>query len=122
VGRPPCRLVQLLLGVDSAFRPSDLGAPDNVLPPVIQQVKGFALLSRFSRTAVFRTLVAPYVPRAVRSFGSNLVARRPVRPADVDASEVAAFLRSAQQRETDELGRILIRTLPEWGTLYARTA
>lgn len=108
------------LGLDSSFRPPNLGVADNVLPPVVHQVSGLALLDRSRRVAAYRR-VAPYIPMRLRALGSSLIARHPVRPAEVDASEVMAFLRPRQQRETEELGRLLNRTFPEWTTLYAST-
>jgi Sulfotransferase family len=107
------------LGVDRAFRPPRLGVPNNVLPPVIHQARGFSFVDRCRRTTMYRQL-APYIPRAVRDFGLLLMPTRRVRPADVDTSAVEAFLRPEQQRQTEELGRLLNRTFPEWRTLYAQ--
>lgn len=105
------------LGVDRSFRPSMLGIPDNVLPAVIHQMRGFGLLHRLRCTALYRG-VAPYLPRSVRDLGNGLIATRRVRPADVDTSAVESFLRPPQQLQTEELGGLLNRTFPEWTTLY----
>jgi hypothetical protein len=110
-----CRL-HAWLGVDSSFRPSRLGVPNNVLPAVVDQVRGLGLLDRVRHTATYLK-VAPYIPRPLRRFAAGLAAR-PVRPADVDTLQVRTFLRPQQQRETEELGRLLNRTFPEWKTLY----
>jgi len=106
------------LGVDPSFRPPNLGVPSNVLPDVVDQVRGFGLLERLRQTAMYRNL-APHLPRAVRSFGCALALSR-VRPADVDTARVESFLRPRQQTETEELSRLLRRSFPEWKTLYAR--
>jgi Sulfotransferase family len=105
------------LGVNRSFRPARLGLPNNVLPPVIRQARGFSFVDRCRRTAMYRQL-APYIPRAVRDLGLALMPARRVRPADVDTSAVEAFLRPEQLRQTDELSRLLHREFPEWRTLY----
>jgi hypothetical protein len=106
------------LGVDPAFRPPRLGVPNNVLPAVIDQVRGLGLLHRFRCSAAYRG-IAPYIPRTLRRMGALMAARR-VRPAEIETSAVESFLRPHHQRETEELGRLLNRTFPEWTTLYAR--
>jgi len=106
------------LGVDASFRPRNLGVPNNVLPSVMQQVRGLGLLDRFRHTALYLN-VARYVPRRLRRFGSVL-ATRPVRPTEVDTRAVAAFLRPQQQLQTEQLGRLLNRRFREWETLYAQ--
>jgi hypothetical protein len=105
------------LGVEPSFRPANLGVPNNVVPAVVEQTRGFGLLERLRYTATYRQL-APHLPRAVRSFGCALAQRR-VRPADVEASGVEQFLRPQQQDQTEELARLLNRTFSEWKTLYA---
>jgi hypothetical protein len=106
------------LGVDASFRPRNLGVPNNVLPGVMQQVRGLGLLDRFRHTATYLNL-ARHVPGPLRRFGSVL-ATRPVRPTDVDSSAVAAFLRPQQQLQTEQLGTLLKRSFPEWETLHAQ--
>jgi hypothetical protein len=105
------------LGVAGDFRPAKLGIPNNVLPDVIEQVRGFGLLDRLRHSATYHK-VGRYIPRPVRSFAAGL-AVRPLRPADLDTSEVRSLLRPQQQLETEELGRLLKRSIPEWTTLYA---
>ena len=41
-----------------------------------------------------------------------------VRRRAVDVAEAVAFLRPEQQRQTDELARLLGCSFPEWPTLY----
>jgi hypothetical protein len=112
------RRVYAWLGVDASFRPAELGILTNVLPAVVDQPRGFGLLDRLRHTETYGR-IAPYVPPPVRRFAAAL-AVRPVRPADVDTAEVKAFLQPEQQRQTEELARLLNRSFPEWKTLYAR--
>jgi hypothetical protein len=105
------------LGVEPSFRPATLGVPNNVLPDVVDQVRGFGVLHRLSRSAIYRN-VAPRIPRSLRRLGNRL-ALRSVRPADVHVAEVEAYLRPQQQLETEELRLLLGRSFPEWTTLYA---
>lgn len=73
------------LGVDASFQPPTLGAPDNVLANVIEQVRGFGLLDRLRRTATYRR-AWPWLPQWLCRVGAHLAAR-PVRPGNVDASQ-----------------------------------
>jgi hypothetical protein len=104
------------LGVDPSFRPANLGVPSNVLPEVVEQVRGLGLAHRLSQSVPYRKF-ALHVPRSLRRLGSRL-ARRNVRPAEVDTSAVKAFLRPQQRLETEELRTLLGRDFPEWKTLY----
>jgi len=106
------------LGVDSSFRPAAPLIPNNVLPEVIEQVRGLGIFDRVRRTALYGR-VHPSLPRWFRRLGTRLAAR-PVRPAEVDTSAVSALLRPMQQRQTEELARLLGRQFPEWTTLYAQ--
>jgi len=106
------------LGIDPSFRPSGMEMPRNALPAVVDQVRGFGLLHRLSKAAIYRN-VAPFIPRVARRAASAL-ARRPMRPAEIDASAVEAFLRPEQQSQTEELARLLNRSFTDWKTLYAR--
>jgi len=105
--------------VDPSFRPVKLGIPNNVLPAVVEQVRGFGLLRSLSYHTMYRRL-APYIPHPLRRFATGLAVRR-VRPADVDTRTAQAFLRPEQQRQTEELAGLLNRGFPEWRTLYAQT-
>ena len=104
------------LEVDSSFQPDVKDTASNALPDIVEQRRGFGMLDRFRRTAVYRQ-VMPYLPRRVRRLGTRLAAR-PVRPAEVDTTDVRAFLRSLQQPQAAELSRLLNRSFPEWTTLY----
>jgi Sulfotransferase family len=105
------------LGVDASFQPPMLGVPDNGMPEIIEQVRGFGLLDGLRRTAAYHR-VWPWLPRWLCRLGSHLAAQQ-VRPGDFDTSRVRDFLRPLQQRQTDELSRLLGRPFPEWRTLYA---
>jgi hypothetical protein len=104
------------LGVDSSFQPSVKDIPSNGLPDIVEQRRGLGMLDRFRRTAVCGKMI-PYVPRRVRRLGTRL-AVRPVRPNEVDTTDVKAFLRPLQQPQATELSRLLNRFFPEWMTLY----
>ncbi len=106
------------LGVDRSFRPSLLGVPDNVLPEVVEQVRGFGLLD-YLRHASLYARVAPFVPGWARIVGRRL-AVQPVKPVEANTMEVRAFLRPLQQRQTEELAGLLRRPFPEWKSLYAQ--
>jgi hypothetical protein len=104
------------LGVDPGFCAPALGVPNNVLSPVISQARGLGLLDRFRRTPLY-SRVAPSTPAPVRrAFVS--IATRPVHPREVDTGAVKSYLRCEQQRQTEELSRLLERSFPEWKTLY----
>ena len=104
------------LGVDAGFRPPTLGVPNNVLPAVIYQTRGYSLVQRFLGTPLYRE-IAPFIPERLRRAASALIAGRPVRPAEIDVSAVRGFLRPEQQYQTQELARLLNRDFPEWQTL-----
>jgi len=105
------------LGVDPTFRPATLGTPNNVLPQVIEQARGYGLLHRFRRSELYRH-VAPFITNRVRTRFAR-IATREVRPAEFDTSAVQRYLRPEQQRQSEELSRLLGRRFPEWRTLYA---
>lgn len=102
------------LGVGPCFQPSALDHPANVMPPAFAQVRGRAL--ECLRRMPWYAKVGPYVPRAVRHFGSSLAVRE-VRPAEVSAHAVKDYLRSVQQPQTAVLCTLLNRTFPEWKSL-----
>jgi len=104
------------LNVDSAFRPSKLGARPNRRPDTVYQVRGCGLLEKFRRTS-FYNKIAPRVPDSARKLGYKLALRR-LRPGDVPVEEVQSYLRRRQQCETEELRALLHRGFPEWKTLY----
>lgn len=109
------------LGVDPSFRPTRIGIPDNVLPPVVQQVRSRGLLDLVRRSATFRR-IAPLLPPALRRFAAARVATQPVVPAETDTAEVRAFLRCECQRQTEDLSRLLDREFPEWTSLQTAMA
>jgi hypothetical protein len=106
------------LGIDPAFRPPRIGIPDNVLPPVVHQVRSPGLLDFVRRSGIFRP-IAPLLPRALRRFAAAHIATRRVLPAEVDTAEVRALLGAECRRQTEELGRLLGREFPEWTSLQA---
>jgi len=102
------------LNVDPAFRPG-LSVRTNSRPELVYQVRGYGLLERLRRTPAYARL-APYLPRAARQLGYRL-ALRGLRPDEAPLSEVQAYLRSVQTRQTEELSALLNRSFPEWHTL-----
>jgi hypothetical protein len=101
------------LGVDPSFRPARIGIPENEMPSVIEQVRDPGLLDRVRHSAMFRG-VAPYLPLALRKLGAAMVPTHRVKPADVDTSEVRAFLRAECQPQIAELSLLLQRKFPMW--------
>jgi hypothetical protein len=107
------------LGVDPTFEPATWGNADlNITPNVVDQARGLGVLARLRRTEAYIRL-APKLPPRLRKLATTL-AERPVRPAEVDTSQACGYLRPLQQRQTEELGRLLQRSFPEWRTLYAQ--
>ncbi|HLJ36871.1 MAG TPA: sulfotransferase [Steroidobacteraceae bacterium] len=102
------------LNVDPAFRPG-LSVRTNSRPELVYQVRGYGLLERLRRTSAYARL-APHLPRAARQLGYRL-ALRGLRPDEAPLSEVQAYLRSVQTRQTEELSALLNRSFPEWHTL-----
>jgi hypothetical protein len=102
------------LNVNPAFRPR-FSVRTNSRPELVYQVRGYGLLERLRRSPAYAR-VAPYVPRAARRLGYRL-ALRALRPQETPLGEVRAYLRSRQERQTEELGALLNRSFPEWHTL-----
>lgn len=103
------------LKVDPSFRPDRLGVPFNKRPEVVYQPRGYGLLDRLRRSALYGRL-APYIPESARHFGYGL-ALRGMRPADVPLGAVQDYLRARQLPQTEELRALLRRDFPEWTTL-----
>lgn len=104
------------LGVQSSFRPPDLGVPANARPARLFRVPGYGLLCSIRQTPSY-SRIAPFVPSPLRTLGSRL-AFRSASSAEVSAAETKSYLRSHQLTQTDELSRLLNRAFPEWHTLY----
>lgn len=103
------------LKVDPTFRPARIGVPSNRRPEVVYRVRGWGLLEKLRRGALYGR-VAPYVPAPARKLGYHL-ALRSVRPGDVPVGAVQDYLRSHQRGQTEELSALLNRDFPEWTTL-----
>lgn len=102
------------LNVNPAFRPR-LSVRTNSRPEVVYQARGYGLLERLRRTSVYKR-VAPYLPQAARHMGYQL-ALRGLHPDETPLSDVQAYLRAVQMRQTEELSALLNRSFPEWHTL-----
>lgn len=105
------------LGIEPGVFPATTVDALNQIPPVIEQARGFGILSRFRRSAVCGRIV-PFLPPAARDFGTRLAVRA-LTPADTPVAEVANYLRASMQQQTEELSELLGRSFPEWTTLYA---
>lgn len=105
------------LGVDPDVQPAELDVPVNVTPDAIQMARGFGLLRNIAISALYSKLI-PWVPGVMRKLGSKLAFRRIARN-EVPTTEVEAYLRPIQLRQTEELETLLQRGFPEWTTLYA---
>jgi hypothetical protein len=106
------------LGVDPSFRPAQIGIPENEMPSMIEQVRDPGLLDRVRRSAMFRQ-VARLLPPSLRKLGAAMVATRRVNPAEVDTSDVRAFLRAECQQQIAELSLLLQREFPMWNSGFA---
>jgi hypothetical protein len=102
------------LRVNPGFRPS-FSVRTNSRPELIYQARGYGLLARLRRSAAYAR-VAPYLPLAVRHLGYRLAVRG-LQPDDTPVAEVQTYLRSLQERQTEELNALLNRSFPEWHTL-----
>jgi hypothetical protein len=104
------------LGVDRAAADiSQFSQPENVTPEVLHMATGYGVLRRLRQSRPFR-LLTPHLPRVIRQAGLLLSTRR-VQRRSVSMAEVTDFLRSIQERQTEELERLLGRTFPEWTML-----
>jgi hypothetical protein len=118
VADPLTQMSQLYawLGLDSSFRPSSGGVDTNTRPEVFEGPRGYGWLDRIRRAPSYRKFV-PVIPRALRRFGRRLAVRT-VSDADIPLAEVKSYLRPRQREQTEELGKLLNRSFPEWTTLY----
>jgi hypothetical protein len=105
------------LGLEPSVFPLTTADAVNQMPPVIEQARGFGILCRLRRSAVCGRIM-PFVPAAARELGTRLAVRA-LAPGDTPVAEVANYLRSSMQRQTEELSELLGRSFPEWTTLYA---
>jgi hypothetical protein len=109
------------LGVDAAAADlSQFGSAENVTPAVVPMATGFGVLRRLRQSRPLRVLT-PHLPQPVRRLGLRLTTRQ-VRRRAVAVSEVVAFLRPIQRRQTEQLERLLGRRFPEWTTLYGENS
>jgi len=111
------RLMYAWLGVDPSFRPPDLNVPANVRPRTFRRARGHGVLDRMRRTSRSYWTIAPFLPAALRQLGWKL-AVRDVTADEAPLAEAHTLLRSRQRPQTEELGRLLNRTFPEWKTLF----
>jgi Sulfotransferase family len=91
--------------------------PENVTPKVVKMAAGAGVLRRMRQLWPMRALV-PHIPAPLRKAVVQ-IADTNVDRMSVDMSEVIAYLRPIQRRQTDELTRQLGCEFPEWTTLYS---
>lgn len=105
------------LGLDAAAAdPSGFSEPENVAPDTIPMPGYRGVPRRVRQARALKHIVArlpPVVHRALHRLTTREVRRR-----SVDVADAIAFLRPRQQRQTEELARLLGCTFPEWTTLY----
>jgi hypothetical protein len=107
------------LGVDAAAADmSRFEEAENVTPEVLRMASGGGVLRRLRQLRPLRMLT-PYLPQAIRQLGLRLATRQVQRRA-VPVAEVVDFLRPIQQRQTEELTRLIGRAFPEWTTLHGQ--
>jgi hypothetical protein len=117
---PTMRAIFRWLNVDhsTAF---ETVPPENVTPEMIEQRRGGGLLCALHKKNRFLQWAIDSAPESVRRFAHRLVSRKAMLSrVDVDASDIAEFLRPLQRKQTAELTKLLGREFPEWTTLYAR--
>jgi hypothetical protein len=93
--------------------------PENVTPDVVEQRSaGWLLHGLRYKSDLLRALIdrAPAWPRRL---GVRMVTRE-IDRRSVDTSEIVQYLRPLQQKQTEELMRLLGREFPEWTTLNQR--
>jgi hypothetical protein len=88
--------------------------PQNVTPDRFGRTIG--IWRRLRRQNRLLRAAADRIPTSVRRLGARLMTRE-VSPGDVDLSEVVAYLRPLQQRQTEALTRLVGRAFLEWTTL-----
>jgi Sulfotransferase family len=91
--------------------------PENATPEIVEQRIGNGLFWGMRGKSRLVKAVLEHSPTFVRRAGLRLVTRRIDRTA-VDTSEVVQYLRPLQQRQTEDLAKLLGRQFPEWTTLY----
>jgi hypothetical protein len=104
------------LGLDQAdIDASVLEAPENVTPETIRMAEGLKLMHILKNTWPARAIV-PRLPVSIQDAALRL-STTAVNRRLVDTSDVTKYLRVIQQKQTEELTRLLGRDFPEWSTL-----
>jgi hypothetical protein len=90
--------------------------PQNVTPEIIAAPIWNGALQRLRHQNPLLRVAVGTIPTSIRRPVRQALRRR-VNPLDVDATEVAQYLRPRQRSETEELARLIGREFPEWTTL-----
>jgi hypothetical protein len=105
------------LGVDAAAADlSEFSEPENKAPDAITMA-GFGGVPRRLRQAPALKGAMARLPASVHRALQRLTTREVHRRA-VDVTAAVTFLRPQQQRQTEDLARLLGCSFPEWTTLY----
>jgi len=89
---------------------------ENVTPPTFVRNRCPECVAEFLQSRPYQTL-RPLIPTRMRQMVRNLLVTQ-IDRSKVDLTEVKAFLRPRQQRETEELADLLGRDFRDWNTLY----
>jgi hypothetical protein len=95
--------------------------PENVTPDVINRRRASWLLHGLRYKSDLLRALIDQTPAWPRRIGVRMVTRG-INRQSVDTSEIVQYLRPRQQKQTEELMRLLGREFPEWATLNQRVA
>lgn len=93
---------------------------ENAAPDVVAMPGFLGGLLPLRNSRALRAVI-PHLPRTLRGAAKRLVTVE-VERRFVDTSDVIAYLRPIQQRQTQALAAMLGREFPEWTTLYGDVA
>jgi hypothetical protein len=103
------------LGLDDSIT-TPAFPPQNVTPEIIAAPIWNGALQRLRHQNPLLRAAVGTIPTSIRRPVRQALRRR-VNRLDVDAAEVAQYLRPRQQSQTEELVRLIGREFPEWTTL-----
>jgi sulfotransferase family protein len=107
------------LNVDGSNSAPGPAVAENVTPKTVEQRMGGGYLYGLRDKSKFLRALIDQAPISVRRFGARAVTRTIDREGS-DVSDVVEYLRPRQQRQMEQLIKLLGREFPEWTRLYAR--